>query len=88
MWQTTAKLVGLCDNYRNIRVDQDKDQKGKGKGKDYHDIYKFKEFARKAMAFVDSKRLAVERMLAEAEAVRDEALAKAASLKSERKRLA
>ena len=40
------------------------------------------------MAFADSKCLAVEHVLAETEAVRDEALAKAAFLESECKRLA
>ena len=40
------------------------------------------------MAFADSKRLAVEHALAEAEAIRDEALANDASLESKRKSLA
>ena len=40
------------------------------------------------MAFADSKRFTIEQALAEVEAVRDEALAKAKSLKFERKRLA
>ena len=40
------------------------------------------------MAFVDSKRLAAKRALAEVKAVRDEVLAKAASLEFKRKCLA
>ena len=40
------------------------------------------------MAFADSKRLVAEWALAVTEVVRDETLVKAASLKSERKRLA
>ena len=69
-----------------MRANQDKDLKKKDK--DFQDIYKSREFARKAVAFVDNKRLAIEHALVKVEIGKDEALAKAASLEFERKCLA
>ena len=69
-----------------MRANQDKDLKGKDK--DFQGIYKSRESACEAMAFADTKRLVAEHALVEAEAVRDKALTKAASLESMRKRLA
>ena len=67
VWQTTGKLVGLCGNYRNIKADLENESKGKDK--DFQDIYKSTESTRKALTIADSKRLAIKRSLADAQAI-------------------
>ena len=66
----------------------DQDNESKKKNNDFQDIYKSRESAREPVVIANTKHLTAEHSLAKTNVVTDEALAKAPSLESERKRLA